>query len=201
MNLEPPSGSKISVTTEDRHPLILIPHGSGRLMRYFFGLCFLTSLGVVVVSFGRDVWTLPWGSVDDGSLAFIVLMIMPLWFLCVVISAWLAYRSFRPSPESLRLMPNGVTYDFGIPPPTWYDVSGLPYLTPRAAWRSVFPKRTRVELDRGKLRSLRLRLDATLLTVDTDAGRLNIAPSASEIERAWLFQLLAKRYSLSSVPG
>jgi hypothetical protein len=29
MNVEPPSGSKISVTTDGGHPLILVPHGSG----------------------------------------------------------------------------------------------------------------------------------------------------------------------------
>jgi hypothetical protein len=39
------------------------------------------------------------------------------------------------------------------------------------------------------------------LTVDVDALRLDIAQSASEIEREWLYQLLAKRYSLPSAPG
>jgi hypothetical protein len=53
----------------------------------------------------------------------------------------------------------------------------------------MFPKRTRVELDRRKLQSLRLREtnEGNRLTVDADALRLDIAPSASEIEREWLY--------------
>ena len=35
MNLESPNGSRISVTTDGAHPLILVPHGDGRLMRYY----------------------------------------------------------------------------------------------------------------------------------------------------------------------
>jgi hypothetical protein len=55
-----------------------------------------------------------------------------------------------------------------------------------------------VELDRRNLQSLRLREtnDGNRLTVDVDALRLDIAHSASEIEREWLYQLLMKRYSL-----
>jgi hypothetical protein len=62
----------------------------------------------------------------------------------------------------------------------------------------MFPKRTRVELDRRNLQSLRLREtnDGNRLTVDVDALRLDIAQSASEIAREWLYELLAKRYSL-----
>ena len=60
----------------------------------------------------------------------------------------------------------------------------------------MFPKRTRIELDWQKLQSLRLikTNDGNWLTVDVDALRLDIAQSASEIEREWLYQLLAKRY-------
>jgi hypothetical protein len=43
--------------------------------------------------------------------------------------------------------------------------------------KSMFPKRTRVELDRRNLQSLRLREtnDGNRLTVDVDALRLDIA--------------------------
>jgi len=62
----------------------------------------------------------------------------------------------------------------------------------------MFPKTTRAELDWRKLQSLRLREtnDGNRLTVDADALRLDKAQSASEIEREWLYQLLANRYSL-----
>jgi hypothetical protein len=62
----------------------------------------------------------------------------------------------------------------------------------------VFPKKTSVELDWRALQSLHLREsnDGNRLTVDADAARLDIAQSAGEIEREWLYQLLATRYSL-----
>jgi hypothetical protein len=102
-------------------------------------------------------------------------------------------------PESLKLMPSGVTYDSGIPPFQMY----FGYASPKDAWKSMFPKRTRLDLDRSKLQSLRLREtnDGNRLTVDADAVRLDIAQSASEIEREWLHQLLAKRYSLPLAQG
>ena len=61
----------------------------------------------------------------------------------------------------------------------------------------MYPKRTRVELDRRKLQLRQLReTDAgNRLTVDIGALRLEIGRAASEIEREWLYQALAKRYS------
>jgi hypothetical protein len=117
VNLEPPSGSRVSVTTEGAHPLIVLPHGSGGLMRYFVGLFLL---------------------------------------------AWLG----------------------------------------KDAWKVMLPKRLRLELDRQGLQSLRLSETnvGNRLTVDVDASRLDIAQSASEMERVWLYQLLAKRYSLPLAP-
>lgn len=119
-----------------------------------------------------------------------------MWTLGGVFAAYSAYRAFRPSvPESLRLMPSSVTYDSGIPPPQDFG-----YGSPRDRWQSTFPKRTRMELDWRKLQSLRLREtnDGNRLTVDADGSRIDIAKSASEIDREWLYQLLAERYSLPS---
>jgi hypothetical protein len=92
-------------------------------------------------------------------------------------------------------MPDRVTYDSGIPPFSFRYVASQ-----KDAWEQMFPKRTRAELDWRKLQSLRLREtnDGNRLTVDADASRLDIARSASEIEREWLYQLLAQRYSLPS---
>ena len=85
-------------------------------------------------------------------------------------------------------------YDSGTPPPQVYP--GVTF--PKEAWKSMFPKRMRLELDRRSLQSLRLRetSDGNRLTVDADPLRIDIAQSASEIEREWLHQFLAKRYSL-----
>ena len=196
MNLEPPSGSRISVTTEGAHPLIVVPHGSGGLMRYFLGLLVLAWLGGWLFGFMSAVRTLSSGLTSGGAYAFLVFW-LAAWTVAGVWAVYLAYRAFRPSvPESLKLMPNGVTYDSGVPPVQMY----FAYTSHKEAWKSMFPKRTRMELDRRKLQSLRLREtnEGNRLTVDADALRLEMAPSASEIEREWLYELLAKRYSLPS---
>jgi len=199
VKLEPPRGSSISVTTDGAHPLIVVPHGSGGLMRYFVGLFLLAWLAGWFAGLRSAVSMLSSGGAPGGAQAFLAFWLVG-WTLGGAMAMYWAYRSFRPSvPESLRLTPNGVTYDSGVPPLQTY--SG--YRSPKDAWNSMFPKRTRVELDRRKLQSLRLREtnDGNRLTVDADALRLDIAPSASEIEREWLYQLLANRYSLPLAQG
>lgn len=192
MNLEPPSGSRISVTTDGAHPLILIPHGDGGLMPYY---------GFFLVA-----WLVGWlaGFVDavsklsSGDVPAFLLLWLIAWTLGGAAALSLAYRAFRPSvPESLKLMPNSVTYDSGIPPlaslQTYWG------FTSADAWKTMFRRRTRVELDRGNLQSLCLRQanDGNRLTVDADALRLDIAQSASKFDREWLYHLLANRYSLA----
>ena len=194
MNLEPPSGSRISVTTNVTYPLIVVPHKGAGVMRYFVGLFLLAWLGGWLAGFSSAMSKLSSGGTFDRAHAFLVFWLVA-WTLGGAMAVYWAYRAFRPSvPESLRLMPDGVTYDSGIPPLQTY--SG--YTWNKDAWKSMFPKRTRVELDRRKIQALRLREtnDGNRLTVDTDALRLDIAQSATEIEREWLYQLLTKRYSL-----
>jgi hypothetical protein len=193
MNLEPPSGSRIAVTTNDAYPLVVVPHKGAGVMRYFVGLFLLAWLGLWLVAFSSAVSKLSSGGTFDRAHAFLAFWLVA-WTLGGAMVANLAYRSFRRSvPESLRLMPDGVIYDSGIPLQTY---SG--YTWNKDVWKSMFPKRTRVELDRQKLQSLRLREndDGNRLTVDAGALRLDIAQSATEIEREWLYQLLTKRYSL-----
>lgn len=162
-------------------------------MRSFVGLFLLAWLGLWLAAFNSAVSKLSSGWTYDQAHAFLAFWLVA-WTLGGAMVANLAYRSFRRSvPESPRLMPDGVIYDAGIPLQTY---SG--YTWNKDVWKSMFAKRTRVELDRRKLQSLRLREtnDGNRLTVDADALRLDIAQSATEIERDWLYQLLTKRYSL-----
>jgi hypothetical protein len=198
MTLEPPSDSRISVTTNDAHPLIVFPHKAGGVMRYFVGLFLLAWLGGWLVGFSSVVSKLSSGWTFDRAHAFLVCWLVA-WTLGGAMAVYWIYRAFRPSvPESLRLMPNGVTYDSGIPP-----LPNSGYTWNSDAWKSMVQKRTRVELDRQKLQSLRLRetKDGNRLTVDANALRLDIAQSATEIEREWLYKLLTKRYSLPLPQG
>jgi hypothetical protein len=124
------------------------------------------------------------------------------WTIGGIFAAFGAYRAFRPAvPETLELKRRGVAYDSGVPP---FQFKSNTYArTPKAAWNSAFPKRLRVELDRSQLQSLRLREtdSGNRLTVDVGAERVEIAPTASEVEREWLARLLARRYSLPQVLG
>jgi hypothetical protein len=196
MDWQPPAGSKISVATDGADPAIVIP-GKGGTARYFTGLFLLFWLGMWTIGF-RDV-----GSkvISGNANAFEVFWLCG-WTVGGVFAAFTLYRAFRPSvPETLELRRNSVAYDSGIPP-LQFD-SSMRYKKPRDAWNSTFPKRDRVELDRWQLQSLRLRETETgnRLTIDVDAARIDIAPTASEVEREWLARLLAQRYSLPQVLG
>jgi hypothetical protein len=196
VSFEPPSGSKISVTTDGADPVIVVPHGNVGVMRYFVGLFLLAWLGGWFAGFSNVVRMLSSGKVQASPFPAVVFAVFWLlgWTLAGAFAAYWAYRVVRPSvPESLRLMPNSVTYDSGIPPLRTYG-----YMSRNDYWKSMFRNRTRVELDWQKLQSLRLRdtNDGNRLTVDAGALRIDIAQSASEIEREWLYQFLANRYSL-----
>lgn len=190
MILKPPDGSKISVTTEGTDPVIVVPHGSASAIRYFVGLFLLFWLGGWFVGFSSTISTLAF-----GKFHLFLVFWLGGWTLAGIAVVVCLYRIFRPSiPGSLRLMLQGVRYDSGIPPFQMNPVNQM------NSWKSLFPKRTRVDIDRQKLKSLRLRETeaGNRLTVDAGAARLDIAQSASEVEREWLYQVLAKRYSLPS---
>jgi hypothetical protein len=194
MILNPPNGSKISVTTDGGDPLIVVPHGSPGAARYFGGLFLLFWLGGWYFGFSHAI-----SEVRSGNADGFLLFWLGGWTVFGALAAYQLYRMFRPTvPESLRLRLNGVAYDSGVPP------FQMPPANPSGTdtRKFLFPKRTRLELDRRQLASLRLReTDAgNRLTVDADAARLDIAQSAGEIEREWLYRTLAKRYSLPSAP-
>jgi hypothetical protein len=192
---ELPSGSKILVTTDGADTLIAIPHPSAGPMRFATGLFLLAWLGGWAVGLVSALSALMTSAARGGVNAFLVFWLVG-WTLAGLMAMYWVYRSLRPSvPESLRLTSNGVVYDSGVPPPSYswgYSESAS------RAWRSMYPKRTRVEIDRRKLQSLRLRetCEGNRLTIDADATRIEIGKSASEIEREWLYQALVKRYSL-----
>ena len=192
---ELPGGSRIVVSTDGADTLIAVPHGNGGLMRYFMGLFLLAWLGGWALGWSSAALSLSSGAARGGPNAFLAFWLVAWTLGGVMVMLWL-YRLLRPSvAETLRLTPHSVMYDSGVPPPPTYSS----YTSRKEAWRSMFPKRTRVELDRRKLQTLRLREtnEGNRLTVDADALRLDIALSASEVEREWLYQLLAKRYALT----
>ncbi len=124
------------------------------------------------------------------------------WTLGGIAAAYALFRLLRPTvPETLVLRRNAIGYDSGVAPPQFNAYRRNQ--NPISAWRSAFPRRRQADLDRNELQTLRLRETeaGNRLTVDVEAQRIEIASSASEVEREWLAKLLARRYGLTQMLG
>jgi hypothetical protein len=196
MDLNPPAGSNISMVSDRGYPTIVIPPTIG-FSRYPAGLFMLVWLGGWF--FGeKSAITQIW----SGKYELFLIVWLGFWTVAGFFAATMLYRTFRPAvPETLELKRNGIAYDSGIAPPQLNNSWGN--RNPRNAWKSAFPKRLHVELGRSQLQSLRLRETDTgnRLTFDLDSERIEIAPTASEVEREWLARLLAQRYALPQILG
>ena len=196
MDLNPPPGSRISIASDGIDSTIVVPPTTSA-SRYFVGLFLLfwlcgwfggfSHVGSKVLAGEANAFSVFWlcGWTLGGAFAVVSL-----------------YRIFRPAvPETLTLKRNSVAYDSGIQP-LQMDTSWRGKDT-KQAWNSMFSKRVRVEIDGHQLLTLRLREteSGNRLTIDVDARRLELAPTASEVEREWLAGYLARRYSLSPAPG
>jgi|KBSSwiStaDraftv2_1062776.scaffolds.fasta_scaffold04022_11 hypothetical protein len=193
----------MTVVPDGADTLLLIPHEGhhegGGWMRYAAGLFILAWLGGWTAGFASAFSALASGK----ATAFLVFWLIA-WTAGGAMAVSWVYRIFRPSvSESLRLQGGGIAYDSGIAP-FWFNYGYHgDAQSRRDAWRSMFPKRARLELDRHTLQSLRLRETdgGNRLTVDAGAQRLDLAGAATEVEREWLYRLLAKRYDLSVPAG
>lgn len=196
MDLNPPEGSKISIANDRRDPTVVVPPTSS-FMRYPGGLFLLFWLGFWAFAFkstAEKLWS--------GPIQPFLVFWLAGWTFGGIFAFIMLYRTFRPAvPERLELRRNTIAYDSGIAPPQFFNYQRS--RSPRDAWRSAFPKRVRLEFDRSQLQSLRLRETDTgnRLTFDIGSDRIEIAPTASEVEREWLARLLARRYSLPQILG
>lgn len=195
------------MVTDGADTVVTIPHAAGgsiiRVLTGVFLLAWLGGWAVGWIMVGSLLVSgfppVPPGGGPPRGLLTGVYIFVACWFVAWTVGGIFAmsilYRMLRPSvPEMLRLRAHDVMYDSGVSPPQ--DFSGRTAWR-RGAWRSVSARRTRVALDRRALQTLRLReTDAgNRLTVDAGAERLEIAKSASEVEREWLYQMLVKRYA------
>ena len=190
----PPAGSQISVRETEGDPTIVIPGQPGGLARYGVGVFVFAWLGGWLFGFRSAATQLLSGA---GTAQGFLIFWLIAWTVGGLFALYYLFRVLRPPvPETLTLKYGSVLYDSGIPVFQMYW--GGRYGDQRQAWKALFPKRTIVEIDRGQLGSLRLREtdSGNRLTVDANAARLDLATGASEVEREWLYKLLANRYSL-----
>jgi hypothetical protein len=192
----PPTGSKITVRTDDGDPVVVIRVSGGDVARYgggVFLLCWFCAWTAALVFVATQI---VFGAAPGPAKAFMV-----FWFAAAMVAeifvGYYLFRIFGPQvPETLRLKRGGLLYDSGrLPPPSSYR-----YGSQRDSWKSAFPKRTIVEIDRKGLQTLRLREtdSGNRLTVDVNATRLDVAVNSTEIEREWLYQVIKDRYGLDS---
>ena len=197
MDINPPEGSKISVSYDGGDPAVMIP-SKASASRYFGGVFLLCWLGGWAFGFVSVLSQLMSGK---GNL--FMLFWLGAWTVGGILAAFSAYRILRPSvPETLQLKYGSIAYDSGIPPLEFNSFGRT--RNPSAYWSSLFSKRTRAEFNRPELQTLRLR-DTEVgnrLTIDLGSRRIDLASQASEVEREWLARLLAKRYGVAQVlPG
>ena len=196
MTPTPPPGSQISVQTDDGDPVIVISSRGG-VWRYGIGLFLLFWLGGWAFGFIAAASQLLRGNTPGPALAFLVVWLSG-WTLGGIFAVYYLFRIFRPSvPETFKLKRNALVYDSGIQP---FPMNYYRYGNQMEQWKSMFPKRTIVEIDKRQLETLRLREtdSGNRLTVDVNAARLELAKGGSEIEREWLYKVLAERYSLAN---
>ncbi|WP_028313956.1 hypothetical protein [Desulfatibacillum aliphaticivorans] len=184
--IAPPNGSKIKLEVENGRQKIVIPHPSGGIMRFF-------SAGFLM--FWLMGWAVGW------ITAFIRLVSGGLehiqWFLVFWLGGWtiggifaffMLYRMLRPSsPESMVVGYPELQYDPGAKP-FMFNRRSLGRNNGMDFWKDVFKKRKKVSFSSEQLNSLKLREfeDGNRLTIDVGPERLDLAVSASEIEREWL---------------
>ncbi|WP_372796321.1 hypothetical protein [Pontiella sp.] len=189
MNPTPPQNSNISISSRGSSQIVSIPHGSAGVMRFFIGAFLLVWLGGWTMGFlsaGKEV-------LSGDAEAFLIFWLAG-WCLGGAFAVFFLYRIFRPSvPEQLILNKPCLSLDTGIPP--FKMVFG--WVNQTEYWKSMFPKREKMEFTSAEMNSLKLReTDAgNRLTIDQGAHRIELAKSSTEIEREWLYDFLKDHYS------
>ena len=190
MYLEPPQGSKITVSEEGLERVIRIHRKHEGVMKIVIGFLLLFWLGGWFMGVYEDFEKL------ISSKGDISLLIHAVAGLAAGLGAgYLLYFLFRPyAPETLRLGSDSVNYDTGFPA---FHLE-LDFEEPKGKiWRPMLPKRIWIKLERQVLQTLKLREfdSGNRLTVDLNAERIDIGKTASEVEREWLYEVLSKTYT------
>jgi len=189
MKQSPPQGSKIEVGMLNGRQHIVLPHGSAGAMRFFIGAFLLFWLGGWFMGF-----TSATNKIISGEGNTFLFFWLGGWSLGGVFAIYFIYRVFRKSiPEQLLLDKPNMSLDTGIPP----FKMNFNMTSQKEHWKTMFPKRKKIEFTHSDLKSIQLREtgSSNRLTIDQGSERIEIAISATEIEREWLFKYLQENYS------
>ncbi|MHC9511063.1 hypothetical protein [Kangiella sp. M94] len=189
MSSMPPEGSQIRIDNLEGHQLIVVPHGSGSAMRYFLGLFFLFWMGGWFMGFTSALT-----QIAAGEAGAFLIFWFGGWTIGGVFAGYMIYRVFRKSiPEKILLNRPSLSLDTGVPP-----LKINPgFNSQKEYWKSLFPRRKRIEFTPSDLKTLVLREtdSGNRLTIDKGSERIEFAIGASEIEKEWLYGYLKQNYS------
>jgi hypothetical protein len=199
MTAQPPSGSKIILARDGQDELITIPPPAKTTAQ--FGIAAFLSCWIVGWAVG---WVSAFGALfgkagpgAGGGKAFLA-----FWLCGWTVGGIFAIRTLRallrkPTPALFRLRSDGIAYDSGTAPVQW---STDPKFQ-KNFWGDVFKKRLIRQFTSQELTSLKLREadGSNRLTIDAGNERIDLAVTATEVEREWLFECIARRYNLATV--
>ena len=189
MNENLPQNSNINIVMLKGIEQIIIPHAKSGIFKYFIGAFLL---------FWMFGWATGFVTVGSQILAGEGNAFLFFWFAGWSVGGLFAgtilFKIFRTSkPESLLLNRPNLVLDTGVPAfnPNMGNQKEL--------WKNLFLKRQHIEFTHRELESLTLRETdlGNRLTIDNGSERIELATSATEIEREWLFEYLKSNYRLS----
>ncbi len=190
MNHHPPQGSKITLHAEDGIQKIIMPHPPKAGSSMFAGIFILFWLGGWYIGFTTALST-----IMSGNGGAFLMVWLGLWSLGGLAALYALYRIFSsPVAESLLLDKPYLSLDTGRPP-----VSGTQHRAGRRRNQSpLAARRKTVRFEKADLKSLKLREaeGGNRLTIDKGRDRIEIAQSATEVEREWLHDYLVANYHL-----
>ena len=186
-----PNNSKIEISTENNTQTIIIPHEKNSMLKYFIGpfmIFWILGWAAGFISVSNEILN------GEGNLFLIAWL--GAWSIGGIFAFYFLYRIFRKTiPEKLTLKKFELSIDTGIPS---LSFTFMNMFNMQEYWRNLFPKRKIYTLNHNEINSIKLRETGmkNRLTIDKDSTRIDIAKSASEIEREWLFKYIQTFYSI-----
>ncbi len=192
MITQPPAGSRITVVKDGQEEIISIPPRLNSAMQFFMKFFLLFWVGGWAVGWVAAFMMLTTSNGGLGPKVFVL-----FWLCAWTVGGIFAIRTLRalwrsPVPESFRLRADGIAHDSGVSPPP----IGTSSKDNQQFWRKLLKRRVLRDFSNTDMLSLKMRETegTNRLTIDVGAERIDLAESASEVEREWLFEYLAKRY-------
>ncbi|MCG7585831.1 hypothetical protein [Photobacterium sp. OFAV2-7] len=189
MKKELPQDGNVEIGNLNGYELIGIKYSDTGHSSYFSAVFMLLWLGGWFLGFKSALTQLL-----DGQFSLFLMFWLSAWTVAGVLVVCTIIRLFRkPVPEKILLNKPSLSIDTGIPPFRMNDKrnSQMEYI------KDLFAKSKRFEISAEEIKSLSLRESekGNRLTVDKGAHRIEIAKSATEIEREWLYNHIKQNYS------